>query len=234
MRIKIIPLFILGIVPTFACAATVFDKWWEHDEICQIDDTRCYSTFAGINTEQWDISAGCRGMKYICAGALTTGGDESVIKTRAEIASGAGIKSDFDTNVYVSDGDCYGARKSKAGNTMVSVNGNYVRVWCNGILDNPADEILPNGGEFTTGAQPTCPELAARNIAAVLNGNCYGKYYNPNDYAIDCNGDTPILVLLNGADYNPNGRGATSSDTSSIFNSMISTSVTQRRAYFNR
>ena len=238
MRVKIIPLFILCIVPAIAQAATTFDKWWERElqggTICQIDETRCYTTSNGIDMEQWDALAGCRGMKYICPNALTADADEPVAMERAIIAARTGILSDFDTNIYVANDNCYGARRTKNDGSMVSVNGNYVRVWCNGILENPAEETLPNGGQFTTGTQPTCAELAEQNIAAILNGKCYGKRYNSASYAINCNENAPQLVLLNGANYNPTGRGLTSSDASSAFNSMVSTSAAQRGIYFNR
>ena len=233
MRIKIIPLIVLGIVPALAHAATVFDKWWEHDEICQIDDTRCYSISVGIDQEQWDASAGCRGRKYICANALTTGGDEPRAMTRADIANGTDIKVDFDVNTYISNENCYGSRRTKNNGAMVSVGGQYVRVWCNGILNNPAEETLPNG-EFTTGAEPTCLELAEQNIAGIITGNCYGKRYSEDTYAIDCNGESPVLILLNGANYDSGGRGITMADATATFNSMVSTSTAQREIYFNR
>lgn len=233
MRVKIIPLFILCVVPAVAQAATTFDKWWEHDEVCQIDDTRCYNTYDGIDTEEWDASAGCRGLKYICPNALTTNVSDRVTKTRAQIASGTDIKVDFDINTYVSNDDCYGARRTRNNGATVSVGGQYVRVWCNGILDNPAAETLPNG-EFTTGPQPTCRELAEYNIAGILNGNCYGRTYDTTLYAIDCNGESPVLIVLNGANYDPNARGLTAADATSTFNSMISTSATKRGIYFNR
>lgn len=230
MRIKIISLIVLGIVPTFAHAATTFDKWWEHDTICTIDETRCYRTLTAGIDEEWDTNGACRGRKYICANALTAGGDEPRAMTRAEIAAGTGIISDFDVNVYVDN--CYGARKSKNGGTMVSLNGDFVRVWCPNILSNPTEQL--QYGEITNGTQPTCASLAGDNIAAILNGKCYGKQYPTTNYAIECNGEIPKLILLNGANYNPAGRGLTSSDASSAFNSMVSTSATQRGIHFNR
>ncbi len=233
MKIKIIPLVILGMVSGTAFGAT---DWWNRETICDIDDTRCYAaSTAGIDFSfetGWDVTGGCRGKKYICPNALISGGAEPVAMERAAITNGTGIIADFDTNVYVSTDNCYGARKSTNGGAMVSLNGEYVRVWCNGILSNPTEE-LPYG-EITTGAQPTCAALAADGYAAVMNGKCYGKYYNPDLYAIDCNGEVPMLILLNGANYNPSGRGMTTADANSTFNSMVSTSAGQRGIYFNR
>ena len=230
---RIIPFIMFGMLCTNAFGAT---DWWNQETICAIDDTMCYAkSTLGIDASLesgWDVSGGCRGMKYICPDALTSGGDVARTMERSAIASGSGIIRDFDTDVYVASENCYGARKSKNGGTMVSAGGNYVRVWCNGILSNPTSE-LPNG-EITTGAQPTCAMLAADGIAAVLNGKCYGKQYNPNNYAIDCDGESPILVLLNGANYDPNGRGMAQSEANSIFGSMFSTSERQRGVYFNR
>lgn len=230
---KIIPLFIFGIISGAAFGAT---DWWNRDTICTIDETRCYNAQTpGIDFSfetGWDVSGGCRGKKYICPNALTAGGYDPVAMERAAIANGTGIIADFDTSVYVANNNCYGARKSKNGGAMVSVNGEYVRVWCNGILSNPTEEL--QYGEITNGAQPTCTALAADNFAAVLNGKCYGKYYNPDNYAIDCNGEVPVLILLNGANYNPTGRGITQSDANSTFGSMVTTSAGQRGIHFNR
>ena len=233
MKIKIIPLFLVTLISGNAFGIT---DWWNRETICTVDETRCYNASTlGIDFSfetGWDVSGACRGKKYICPNALTSGGDEPVAMERAAIASGTGIISDFDTNVYVATDNCYGARKSTNGGAMVSLNGNYVRVWCRGILSNPTEE-LPYG-EITAGTQPTCSSLAADNYAAILNGKCYGKLYNPDNYAIECNGDVPMLVLLNGANYNPSGRGMTASDANSTFNSMVTTSAGQRGIHFNR
>lgn len=229
MKIKIIPLFILGIVPMAAFGIT---NWWDQDTICTIDETLCYRALTNGLDQEWDTSGGCRGRKYICANALTSGGEEPVAMERATIANGTGISSDFDTDVYVSGENCYGVRKSKNGGAMVLANGEYVRVWCTGILSNPTETL--QYGEITTGTQPTCSGLASDNYAAILNGKCYGKYYNPDNYAIECNGDVPMLILLNGANYNPAGRGTTVSDANSTFNSMVTTSAGQRGIHFNR
>lgn len=213
-------------------AAFGITDWWNQDTICTIDETRCYRTLSTGISDDWDTTSGCRGMKYICPNALTSNFDEPIAMERTTIARGTGISPDFDTDVYVSGENCYGARKSKNSGTMVSVNGNYVRVWCNGVLSNPTETL--QYGEITTGPQPNCATLANDNYAAILNGKCYGKYYDPASYAIECNGDTPALILLNGANYNPSGRGLTTTDASSTFNAMVSTSATQRGIYFNR
>ncbi len=230
---KILSIFTLCMVSSTAFGIT---DWWNRDTICTIDETRCYNaSIAGVDFSfdtGWDISGGCRGKKYICANALTTGATERTAMERADINAGTNINSDFDTNTYVSGEDCYGARKSKNGGAMVMLNGDYVRVWCNGILSSPTEEL--GYGEITNGTQPTCSNLAQDNFAAILNGKCYGKYYNPDNYAIDCNGDVPMLILLNGANYNPGGRGMNQADANALFGSMVTTSAGQRGIHFNK
>ncbi len=233
MKLKIFSILTLCMLSNGAFAAV---DWWNHDTICTIDETRCYNaSMPGLDTTWetgWDVSGGCRGKKYICGNALTTPQNAPVAMERAIINAGTGIKPDFDTTVYLNGENCYGARKSKNGGAMVLLNGNFVRVWCNGVLSNPTEEL--QYGEITSGAQPTCSALAADNYAAILNGKCYGKYYDPNNYAIECNGDTPMLVLLNGANYNPSGRGMGQSDANALFGSMVATSATQRGVHFNK
>lgn len=219
-----------------ACAAFGANNWWDMPTICTIDDTRCYPGIRqGLDDSLdtgWDVSGGCRGKKYICASALVGDYDEPVALERAQITSANVRITDFDTNVLVTTDNCYGARKAKNGGAMVSVGGNYVRVWCRDILSNPT-EILSNG-EITVGAQPTCAALANDGYAAILNDKCYGKYYDPSKYAIECNGENPMLVLLNGAVYNPGGRGMSQSDANSAFGTMVSASARQREIYFNK
>ena len=149
MKIKIIPLFILGIVPMAAFGIT---DWWNQETICTIDETRCYRALTNGISDEWDTTSGCRGMKYICPNALTSGGDEPVPMERNTIAAHTGISPDFDTDVYVSAENCYGARKSKNGGAMVSVNGDYVRVWCNGVLSNSTETL--QYGEITISNAP--------------------------------------------------------------------------------
>ena len=229
--------FAIFLIGCNACGAAfgVTVDWWNHDTICQVNDTRCYaSTTAGVDFSfetGWDLTGNCRGKKYICAAALSNGGSDAVAMGRYDILAGTGINSDFDTDTYVSAENCYGARKTIKNGSMASVNGEYVQVWCNGILSNPTDTVA--NGEITTSAAPTCSELADMNYVATLNGNCYGKRYDPNKYAIDCNGETPTIIVLNGAQYNPNGQGSvTSSMASTRFSAMQTTAATQRAIYF--
>ncbi len=136
--------------------------------------------------------------------------------------------------------NCFGARKTADGGSRASVDGELANVWCAGILRNP-DEYLPNG-EITFGAQPVCRDLAMDGYVAVINNKCYGKYYDPNDYYIECSGTNTLpnrLVQLNGAyaitgtiggnyDYPETAR-----DAKNLFEKMYNISRTQKSEYFN-
>lgn len=231
MKLHFASLFFLGALSSTAFGAV---QWWDMDTVCQIDNTPCYTGLsAGIDSSLetgWDVSGSCRGKKYICADALTNS-DESVAMERADIARGTGINSDFDTTIFVSGENCYGARKTRDSGRSALVNGRYAHVWCNGVLSNPTEQ-LPNG-EITTGAEPTCRQLAADGYAAVLNGKCYGKYYNMDKYIIECDGETPSLVVLNGANYSSGGHSSvTTSSVNTLFNTMMTSAASQRAKYF--
>ncbi len=235
-------IFLFSVLSVFgigaAFAATT--PWWLQPTVCRINPTNCYTNMtAGYfieigNSESWDTTSNCWGLKLICPDALTTGGNDAIPMERAAIAKGTGIKPDFDINALGASGDCFGARKTAEGGAVASVNGKYVNVWCSGILNDP-DEILENG-EISYGAQPTCGELAESGYVAVENGRCYGKYYDISKYYIECG--TALLptriVVLNGADYNAPMGGAptTMAAADAIFDSMYSTSQAQKAKYF--
>lgn len=215
-----------------AHAATL--QWWEQDTICRISNTNCYPSMGtGYDREYWDTTSNCRGMKLVCPNALTAGGTEPVAIGKADLSKGTGIKQDFDTSVLADD--CFGARKTQNNGTQASVNGKFVNVYCRGILDNP-DEIVANG-EIMLTTQPTCQELADDGYAAVVNGKCYGKYYNPSEYYIEC-GTALIptrLIVLNGADYTAASSNTPTSqeNADAKFKQMQAVSATQRAKYFN-
>ncbi len=208
--------------------------WWQQPTICRLNPAHCYTSMgAGFDSGMWDAGANCWGLKLICPEATTASDSEPVPMGRNEIASNDGINRDFDTNIL--NGDCYGARKTISNGSMASVNGDYVNVWCNGILDNP-DETLAHG-EITYRSQPTCAGLAENGYVGVLNGRCYGKYYNPNEYFIECAGTSILpkrLIVLNGADYTvpANGAPKDKNEANRKFDIMESTSRTQREKYF--
>lgn len=230
---KILFASILSIIGTgLAFGAT---PWWEQSTVCKLNPSDCYSGMgAGFDSEMWDATAGCWGMKYICPDATTTNTREPILMGREEIKRGTGIKVDFDTNLLSTDDECFGRRKTAEGGTMASVNGKFVNVWCNGILNN-ADETLENG-EITYGPQPTCSILANDGYVGVENGRCYGKYFDPGKYIIEC-GSALLptrLIVLNGADYNTPTNIKSESDAERMFNTMYSNSKTQKIKYFKK
>lgn len=223
---------LLGTVITTAADAA--QPWWQQETICRLNPANCYTGMgAGFDSGMWDAGANCWGMKLICPQATTTPNSAPVAMGRNEIASGNGINRDFDTGVLT--GDCFGMRKTVNNGSMASVNGKYVNVWCNGILDS-ADETLASG-EITFGTQPTCAKLATNGYVGVLNGRCYGKYYDTNDYFIECDAAAPLpkrLIVLNGADYTAPMGGAPTDKAAADkkFDQMESISKTQRSKYF--
>ena len=203
--------------------------WWNRPTICTISDSLCYAkNTRGVDNE-WDVSGSCRGRKFICAAALSGNASEPIAMNRDKIISGNGINSDFDTSVYVATEDCYGARKTSQNGALVMMNGEYVRVWCNGILSNPTETVA--NGEI--GPAPTCRELADMNYVATLNGNCYGKRYDPSKYSIDCDGENPVIIVLNGAQYNPDiNNFITPFVINARFGAMQTSAATQRSIHF--
>ena len=221
--------------------------------VCKLVPTKCYTNmgtgyfYSATNPdpESWDITSNCWGKKYICVEALT----DAYVNThnitdraalgRKEIASN--IKSsDFDTTIL--NGDCFGARISKDGGAQVKVGGRYVNVWCSGVLDDlnsirgisiTIDDTFDNG-DITLGTQPTCDILSQVNYANIQNGKCYGKYYNPNEYRVQCNGENPMLIVLNGADPDgtPNTDIKTKTDADARFRTMYENAKKLHKEYF--
>ena len=209
--------------------------WWNHDTICQINNSRCYgNTTDGMDLSLetgWDISGSCRGKKYICASALNPQGFDNIAMEKYDIVRKLGINTDFDTDIYVSAGNCYGARKTQQNGTMVSLDGEYVRVWCTGILSGDTETVA--NGEISKIENPTCLQLADMSYTATLNGKCYGKKYDPIKYAIDCTDDKPMLIILNGAEYSRIGNNPmTKSLAKSRFDTMQVSAKQQRAIHF--
>jgi hypothetical protein len=233
---KISLLFVSLLCIGGANAAT---PWWLQATVCRVNPNNCYAgmTGAGFDVEMWDANASCWGMKMVCPVATTADDNMPVMMGKNAIAARNGINVDYDINVL--DGDCFGVRKTSENGTMASVDGRDVRVWCVGVLNN-SDETLRNG-EITFGTQPSCVDLAVDGWVATLNGKCYGKYYNPRDYYIECAGGGELpsrIISLGGA------RGMTSGDSSnidypvdtsaakSVFDAMQSRSASQKSKYF--
>ena len=229
-------IFLLSVIPLiYAMYANAATPWWQQPTVCRLNPTNCYSAMGvGFDSGLWDTSANCWGLKMICPEALKEYSSIPVAMERSTLKKGDGINPDYDTDALSHDGECFGRRKSENNGAMVSVDGKFVNVYCPGILTTP-DETFENG-EIVHGTQPTCDKLATDGYVAVLNGNCYGKYYDSRDYYIDCG--TALLpkrlIVLNGADYNAPAYGTpyTMTEARQKFDKMYSTSKTQHEKYF--
>ncbi len=222
----------LGTATTGHAAITI--PWWDQAYICRPNPTKCYvSMGAGFDDTLWDAADNCWGMKLICPDALTAGGSGPVPLGRADIVAMRGINRDFDPSVL--NGDCFGVRRTSTDGAHVSIDGKMIPVWCNGVLDR-VDEVVATG-EITLGEQPKCADLAPNGWVAVQNSRCFGKFYDPSEYFIECDGHTDLpsrIVVLNGADYTTGSTSAMpdGASVSKLFDKMISVSKKQRDAHF--
>ncbi len=227
-------IFILSIMSLICANADAATPWWQQPTICRLDPTKCYASMGtGYDSEMWDADSSCRGMKWICADALTDkNATDAKLVGRADIAHGTGINSDFDINVL--NGDCFGMRKTSAGGTKVLIDGKYVNVWCAGVLRN-VDETL-EFGEITYGTQPTCQTLADDGFVAIAQNKCMGKSFDTAEYFIECDGGDGTLpnrlIVLNGADANASGGMASRDAANQLMEKMYQVSQTQHKKYF--
>ena len=211
--------------------------WWEQLTVCRMDTTQCYTGMgAGFDAEMWDADAKCRGMKYICPDALVSKTTSATLISRNDINNSSIVKSDYDTSLLSDAGDCFGRRKTNKSGNQVMVNGNYVNVYCDGVL-NKSDETLANG-EIVYGTQPTCDTLKKNGFVAVENGKCFGKYYDESEHYIQCGKDLKPeqIIVLNGARLStvPSNAPKTSAEAEKIFKEMQSISKTQKTQYFKK
>ena len=215
-------IFLLSLI-IFSTNALAATPWWQQPTICRLNPANCYTSMGtGYDSGMWDANANCWGMKLICGDALTNTNSDTLMG-RTEIARGTNINSDYDVNVL--NGDCFGVRKTSTDGTRVSVDGHMVRVWCNDILESvnkPVVESIDAGQITYDNTQPTCQNLATENYVAVANGKCYGKYYDSGRYYVQCNGEIPTLVVLNGANYETGNTSypVTQADADALFNQM--------------
>ena len=220
--------------------ANAATPWWKYDNICYPSPATCYSNM-GIgyfyNTSDsgsWDTTSYCWGKKYVCPDAVKDPNvDERVALERNDIAN-ASIVNSQDFDLAKLNGDCFGTRKSKSNGAMVSVNGGYVKVWCNGAIEDvDEDNIVENGVLFAGNTPaPECSALAANGYVDVLNGKCYGKRYNTSEYAIQCNGDNATLIVLNGAtpEEDSNSPYITDTQAADYFNTLADAAKDARAA----
>ena len=205
--------------------------WWQPPTVCKMDTTKCYTVMgAGFDTEMWDATSKCRGMKYICPAALVSGGKEPILMGKRDLTNKHLIKSDYDINLYSAYDDCFGMRRLSDDGTQVYYNGKYINIWCDGVLSK-ADEILENG-EVTYGAQPTCTDLAKNNYVGIVNGTCFGKYYDTKKYSIECGTELlpRRLIVMNNAYWGsyPDNIPVTQNDADKFFEVMYDVSLSQQ------
>ena len=230
------------IITASAASAT---NWWDQMTVCRINNNKCYDSMgAGFDPEIWDATGlagkGCWGMKYICPEALKQGSNEPVLISQKDLGNETIINPDYNIDQLSDSGDCFGRRKIHPNNrNQVMVNGNYVNVWCDGVLDRP-DETLANGDILYDEKQLTCGSLKQNGYVAVENGKCFGKYYDENDYHIECGNDDKVqpkrIVILNGAEYKKHNYSGpiTVADAEELFDEMLSVSKKQKNKYFKK
>lgn len=223
-------------------SATAFDiptPWWEQETVCQINYTKCYVNMGdGFDADIWDSDSNCRGMKYICPNAFNPPQKEAQRVSRDDIKYDTkdAISDDFDTNILSKTGDCFGVRRkyNKTG-SEVMVGGKPVKVWCTGILNDPAEET--ENGEITA-EEVTCEFLNSKGYIGVENGKCWGKPYDDSKYYVDCGGSdnkdfAPVrLVILNGTEFSENPK--TYESQQGIMNTMYQNSKIQKAQYFKK
>ena len=219
----------------FAATNAGATNWWQQTTICRPNNSQCWSNNVAVDIGMWDATSSCWGIKNVCGEAMTSGGTDNLIP-KLQITNGNTIKSDFDINQLSLNKDCWGIRKTRNSGTEAMVGSQYVKVYCAGVL-NDADEVLKNGEIKIDGAQPMCSDLAPNGYVAILNGTCYGKYFNPAHYVIECDGgELPNrIIALNGA-TNPiwyaSAVPATMRAATDIFNMMRAASQAQKDKHF--
>lgn len=229
--------FIISLLALIYTDAAISAPWWEQLTVCRMDTTQCYTAMgAGFDAEMWDADAKCRGMKYICPDALVKKTTSATLISRNDIDNNNIIKSDYDTSLLSEYGDCFGRRKTNKSGNQVMVNGKYVNVYCNGVL-NKSDETLANG-EIVYDTQPTCETLKKNGFIAVENGKCFGKYYEESEQYIQCGKDLKPeqIIVLNGATISTTTINApkTSTEAEKTFKEMQSVSKVQKKQYFKK
>lgn len=235
-------IFLSTLIITASAASAA--NWWNQPTVCSIINDKCYTNMgAGFDPEIWDATGlagnGCWGMKYICSEALKQGSNEPVLIGQKDLGNKTIVNPDYNIDQLSDSGDCFGRRKANKAGNEVMVNGTYVKVWCDGVL-NRSDETLANGDILYDEKQLTCGSLKQNGYVAVENGKCFGKYYDENDYHIECGNDDKVqpkrIVILNGAEYKKHNYSGpiTVADAEELFDEMLSVSKKQKNKYFKK
>ena len=219
--------------------ANAATPWWKYDNICYPSPATCYSNmgvgyfYNTSESDSWDTTSFCWGKKYVCPNAIKNQNvDERVALERNDIAN-ANIVNSTDFDLARLNGDCFGVRKSKSNGAMVSVGGGYVKVWCDGAIEDVDESNIVENGVFTT-TPPDCTDLATHGFVDVLNGKCYGKRYSLSEYAIQCNNDNATLIVLNGVknwDDDSNSPYITDTQAANYFSTLVTAAQNARAAH---
>lgn len=206
-------------------------EWWAQDTICRSITSKCYTVMgAGYDSGKWDANYNCWGLKYICGNAA--GNAEKRLVEMAKISDMKEIYTDFDFSMLNATDRCFGVRRTQNNETQAMLKGEYVNVYCKGVLDTDV-EATTNGEISLADSQPTCRELANNGWLKVLNnGKCYGKRYPLPDYFIECDeaqtANTRVIVLNGNTNYLINADGASSGTypttgkkATAIFNNLV-------------
>lgn len=241
-------LLILLSICSVTSAYAADTEWWFKDTICRPNTNKCYPSMGiGYDAGYWDAESNCWGMKYVCGEAIEkSSGDNKNLLMGNEIVYYQNKYTDFDFSQLNTASRCFGARKTKDNGSKAMINGEYVKVYCPGVLDS--DAITVTNGEITMNykgmGQPTCKNLADNGWLNVLNNNkCYGKKYSTSDYFIECDNaqvtNTRVIVLNGAKNYVTNTDGVSTSkyptkigDSNTIFDTMLSTAQKNRNEKF--
>lgn len=194
-------------------------EWWLKDTICRQNPDKCYLSMGiGYDSGYWDSENKCWGMKYVCDDSIgESSEDGKVLLSIKKLTEAQEKNKDFDFTQLNTSSRCFGTRKTKDGGTKAMVNGEYVKVFCTGVLDS--DNVRVANGEialnYKGAGQPTCRDLADNGWLNILNNNkCYGKRYPLPNYFIECDSEqeanTRVIVLNGNTNYVANVSGTSS------------------------
>lgn len=205
-----------------------------HPTICKPKAlSKCYNisdNTEGYSSKDFDELAKCRGKKIICKDAIN-GGLENKALSKYEINDPSVVSQDFDFNIFLKNKNCFGVRKTIDNGIYALKDNKYVKVWCKNIPFEQT-ENLPNGKIISDSMyQPTCENLAQKNILDIQKGNCFGELLSA-DYSFVCDtnssGTLPKYIIKNPNTINSFNQ-ITSDEVNMIFNHMKKSAEKARR-----
>ena len=203
-------------------------KFVKGGKIDENDDA--YKALKQKNIDQFDELAKCKGKKIICKDALN-GGFENKVLSKDEINDPSIVSQDFDFDVFLKNKNCFGVRKTIDNGIYALKDNKYVKVWCKNIPMGQTED-LPNGKIISDSMyQPTCENLAQKNILDIQKANCFGELLSA-DYSFVCDtnssGTSPKYIIKNPNTINSFNQ-ITSDEVNMIFNHMKRSAEKARR-----